>query len=289
MSIASFFAFPLFARELTERAARRRTYALRVGYGLLLYTIFVFTIYNLTATAGLGALGMGRELLHRLVDLECWGILLFQPALMAGVITSEKERESFHLLVLAGMRPSKILLEKLAAGLLPNGHLAAARAPARCNHDGLRRRIAAIACVRRLRRACGVARNRGFRSSLFDVVPHHGGSDARILHRGSLRAPCAAFRVLDDVEIRAVERESDRHRSSPMGVGIVAARGVRSDSCFSAGAVCSVSQWYSLHRYCEGVRAAFHRCVRVPDRGSHSADATRRRGSCDGAERRRKK
>jgi hypothetical protein len=119
MSVASLLAFPLFARELTERAARRRTYALRVGYGLMLYAIFVWTVRNFTGSAGLGALGIGRELLHRLVDLECWGILLFQPALMAGVITSEKERESFHLLILAGMRPSKILLEKLAAGLLP--------------------------------------------------------------------------------------------------------------------------------------------------------------------------
>ena len=119
MSLSTLLAFPLFSRELTERAARRRTYALRVGYGILLYTIFVWTAYNLAGSGGLGALGIGRELLHRLVDLECWGILLFQPALMAGVITSEKERESFHLLVLAGMRPTKILLEKLAAGLLP--------------------------------------------------------------------------------------------------------------------------------------------------------------------------
>lgn len=118
------FSLPLLARELTERAARRRTYAGRVIYGLALYTLFLVTVWRLIGSAendptGFGALGLGRGIFARLVELQCWGILLFQPALMAGVLTYEKERESFSLLLLTGMSPTKLLLEKYLAGLLP--------------------------------------------------------------------------------------------------------------------------------------------------------------------------
>ena len=56
---------------------------------------------------------------RQLVEFQCWGIFLFQPALMAGVLTYEKERESFSLLLLTGMSPMKILFEKYLAGLFP--------------------------------------------------------------------------------------------------------------------------------------------------------------------------
>ena len=57
-------------------------------------------------------LGTGRELYARLVEFLCWRVMLFQPALMAGGLTYEKERESLSLLLLTGMSPGKILLEK---------------------------------------------------------------------------------------------------------------------------------------------------------------------------------
>jgi len=118
------FSYPLLARELTERAARKRTYAVRVGYGLALYAIFLAAVQRLVSQAasdptGLGGLGFGRELLHTLVDLQCWGALLLQPALMAGGITYEKERDSLSLLLLTGMPRWKIVVEKYFAGLLP--------------------------------------------------------------------------------------------------------------------------------------------------------------------------
>ncbi len=122
--LRSLFSYPLLARELTERAARPRTYAIRVGYGFVLYAIFVIAVQRLVGQAaadptGLGGLGFGRELLHTLVELQCWGVLLLQPALMAGVITYERERDSLSLLILTGMSPWKIIMEKYLAGLLP--------------------------------------------------------------------------------------------------------------------------------------------------------------------------
>ena len=122
--IRALLSYPLLARELTERAARRRTYAGRVLYGLALYTLFLLALWRLVGDAtndptGFGVLGLGRGMFTRLVELQCWGVLLFQPALMAGVLTYEKERESFSLLLLTGMSPAKLLLEKYLAGLLP--------------------------------------------------------------------------------------------------------------------------------------------------------------------------
>ena len=117
ISLRSIFSIPLLARELTERAARKRTYAARVVYGLALYVIFVFALQRLIGNAtgdatGLGVLGLGRHLFQQLVEFQCWGVLLFQPALMAGVLTYEKERDSLSLLLLTRMSPTKMLLEK---------------------------------------------------------------------------------------------------------------------------------------------------------------------------------
>jgi len=124
ISLRSIFSHPLLARELTERAARKRTYAGRVVYGLVLYVIFLVALRRLVGSAetdptGFGVLGLGRQLFRQLIEFQCWGVLLFQPALMAGVLTYEKERDSFSLLLLTGMSPTKMLIEKYLAGLFP--------------------------------------------------------------------------------------------------------------------------------------------------------------------------
>ncbi len=122
--IRSLFAWPLLARELIERAARRRTYAGRVAYGLVLYALFFLALRRVVESAsgdptGMAVLGVGRGLFEQLVTLQIWGVFLFQPALMAGGITYEKERDSLSLLLLTGMSPGKVLIEKYLAGLLP--------------------------------------------------------------------------------------------------------------------------------------------------------------------------
>ena len=119
---------PLFARELTEYAARRRTYTTRAVFGFVLYAVFLVTTNRVIEKAGgagnsFAVLGTGRELFTQLVGYLCWSVLIFQPALMAGKLTYEKERESLSLLLLTGMSPSKILLEKFLAGLLPMASL----------------------------------------------------------------------------------------------------------------------------------------------------------------------
>lgn len=118
--LRNLISFPLLTRELTERSARPRTYWMRVIYGLLLYGIFLYNFRGADEQRSTFAnLGMGREYFTILLALQLAGVVFFQPGLMAGSITSEKERDSLSLLFLTKMSPWRILLEKLFSGLFP--------------------------------------------------------------------------------------------------------------------------------------------------------------------------
>ena len=115
------FSLPLLAKELTEIAARRRTYVTRVVYALLLMTFFLAINYSELRNMSLSplyAMGMGREMFEVLVVLQIVGICLFLPAFAAGLITQEKERDSLALLFLTELSPWQILLQKFGSGLI---------------------------------------------------------------------------------------------------------------------------------------------------------------------------
>jgi len=122
-------SMPLLWKELAEGAARPRTYVLRVVYAMALYGLFAFALPRLTDRrySGGGAsfpssselLGWGSWIFERLQSFQLWGIILFQPALMCGRITQEKERDSLVLLFLTELRPWEIVLQKYVGGLVP--------------------------------------------------------------------------------------------------------------------------------------------------------------------------
>lgn len=122
-----FIALPLLAKDLTERAARPRTYVFRVVFGLLFLGAFWLVYHRMHRGDGSGALefrvtelmGFGRALFDAIALMLIGSILLFQPALMAGGITHEKERETLPLLMLADVRPWRFLVQKLIAGMIP--------------------------------------------------------------------------------------------------------------------------------------------------------------------------
>lgn len=120
-------SFPLLGKELIEQAARKRTYVIRVVYAVLLFAIFLLMyaeITQLTANRGpetLYFLGSGRMLFQFVVGLQFTGIFLFLPAMISGVITYEKERQSLPLLLLTGLTPTTILIEKFLGRLIPMG------------------------------------------------------------------------------------------------------------------------------------------------------------------------
>ncbi|MEO8354115.1 MAG: ABC transporter permease, partial [Chthoniobacteraceae bacterium] len=120
-TILHLFQLPLLAKELVEQAARRRTYLLRVIYAGLLYVCLLgpeLRFFHGNSNP-LNVLGRGKDLWDQLLGLQLAGIALFLPALMAGRITQEKERDSLTLLLLTDLSPTQIVLQKYLAGLIP--------------------------------------------------------------------------------------------------------------------------------------------------------------------------
>ena len=113
--------FPLLAKELAESAVRKRTYAARVAYAVGLFG--VFAVFFLTKIVRLQLyphrlFGYGAHVFEFLVSMQFVGIIVFLPAVMSGVIVSEKERDSLPLLLVTDLRPREILLQKYVGGLL---------------------------------------------------------------------------------------------------------------------------------------------------------------------------
>ena len=114
MKFGRTFGLPLLGKELVEQAARKRTYITRAIYATLLFAGFGLC-YATTKISYFGPgswvamLGRGRMMFEYLTILQFLGIYLFLPAMMAGVITTEKERESLALLFLTDMGPWAIL------------------------------------------------------------------------------------------------------------------------------------------------------------------------------------
>ena len=116
------FSFPLLAKELTEAAARRRTYVLRVVYGVALFAVFAAMaprwLWRGTYDP-LSVMGAGGGMFESILLLQFIGIALFLPAMMCGRIAEEKERDSLVLLFLTDLRPWSIVLQKYLGGLVP--------------------------------------------------------------------------------------------------------------------------------------------------------------------------
>ncbi len=116
---------PLLVKELTELAARKRTYQLRVLYAVILFatalTLFWAQLFDGFDSSGspLSVLGRGDDMFQMLVALQFVGIYLFLPAMTCPAITSEKERDALPLLLLTRLGPWTIILEKLASRLIP--------------------------------------------------------------------------------------------------------------------------------------------------------------------------
>jgi ABC-type transport system involved in multi-copper enzyme maturation permease subunit len=123
MKVSRLLDLPLLTKELLERAARPRTYWLRVVFALALYAFFwTDNQHRLRMVEGqpLGLLGIGTALFESLTILLFFGIYIFVPATMCGAITQEKERESLVLLLLTPLRPWRIVLQKYLGGLIPS-------------------------------------------------------------------------------------------------------------------------------------------------------------------------
>ena len=120
--------FPMLRKELVERAARKRTFVVRLLYAVSFFGMFLFIYHSLFERSfmygpggiqGLRALGRGDEIYTAILVLQLFGILLFLPAMMCGLITDEKERGTLSLLLLTDISAIEAVLQKYLGGLIP--------------------------------------------------------------------------------------------------------------------------------------------------------------------------
>jgi len=114
-------SLPLFVKELTEAAARRRTYVVRTVYAGTLFLLAILFARDVLFPEGdaFTVLGRGGELYAIVMLIQFGGIYLFLPALTAAAITAEKERNTLGLLFLTKLSPTKIVLEKYLGRVFP--------------------------------------------------------------------------------------------------------------------------------------------------------------------------
>lgn len=121
---------PLLRRELTELAARRRTYVVRIVGALVILSVAMFFVsqtlssyLNSPYSRGLNLtqklLGAGGVAFPQLVWLLFPAIQILMPSMVCGSITIEKERNTLGTLFVTRLSPMTIVLEKLGSRLVP--------------------------------------------------------------------------------------------------------------------------------------------------------------------------
>ncbi|MHC4247717.1 MAG: ABC transporter permease [Planctomycetota bacterium] len=115
------FGLPILVKDLTELAARRRTYIVRTVYASLLFMAFALFFMTEVSNRGLTyrLLGAGRDMLEFLIIIQLVGVYLFLPAMVAPCIAGEKERSTLGLLFTTDLGPWEILLQKYLSRLAP--------------------------------------------------------------------------------------------------------------------------------------------------------------------------
>lgn len=116
------FTLPLLAKELTEQSARRRTFVVRALYAGLLYYVTLWGFYRQIGAWESGSfalLGTGNLLFQQVLSFQMFAVFALLPMLTAGVLTSEKERDTLGLLLITRLGPGTIVLEKFLSRVIP--------------------------------------------------------------------------------------------------------------------------------------------------------------------------
>ena len=107
---------PLLDRDLRERAARKRTYVLRVLCAIGLFSVAVLMLLDANRRAAMYGptwiLGRGNDFFEVLIACAIIAVLVILPTMLAGAITREKEQGNMQLLLITSLSPLSIILGK---------------------------------------------------------------------------------------------------------------------------------------------------------------------------------
>jgi ABC-type transport system involved in multi-copper enzyme maturation permease subunit len=111
---------PMINKELSGRMrSGRSTILLTIYLSLLAGFAFLYywIIYSSAQYRGPYDQGVGRDLLSGIVVFETLLVLFLAPAVTAGAISGERERQTFDLLMTTLLKPRAIILGKMGAAL----------------------------------------------------------------------------------------------------------------------------------------------------------------------------
>src|SRR6476660_5789014 len=106
---------PLLTKELRGRMRGWRAIAILTAYLFVLAGVTWLAYTLITATANgtdLTGAQLGKFLLGIIVVFQMFFVALLSPAFTAGIITGEREKQTFDLLMTTLLRPRSIILGK---------------------------------------------------------------------------------------------------------------------------------------------------------------------------------
>ncbi|HUS14201.1 MAG TPA: ABC transporter permease subunit [Chloroflexia bacterium] len=115
-------ANPMIHKELRGRMRGGRSFVILTVYlGLMaLFSVLFYAVLNPDRNQynyGSGNQDAGRNLLSAMVVFETIMVVFLAPAFTAGVISGERERQTFDLLMTTMLKPRSIVLGKMGAAL----------------------------------------------------------------------------------------------------------------------------------------------------------------------------
>lgn len=121
-------SMPVLRRELVEAASKKRTYlvraaALLVG-GFAFASMYEGEVRNRSYWGGVyQVLGSGEEVFTYTFVFAIIGLYAMLPAIIASAVSGEKERDTFVLTLVSGLKPGDIILQKMLGRLIPMASL----------------------------------------------------------------------------------------------------------------------------------------------------------------------
>lgn len=125
--MGSFFVNPILVKEMRERFRSKKTVWILAVYLLVMGGIPLG--FLLMDPVRAGALGENRNLFLVSASIHYAMVCFVAPALTAGAISGERERQTLHILLTTQLSPATIVLSKLIASLAFSSLLLVASMP----------------------------------------------------------------------------------------------------------------------------------------------------------------
>ncbi|MED4582217.1 ABC transporter permease subunit [Brevibacillus choshinensis] len=125
--MGSFFFNPILVKEMRERFRSKKTFCILAIYLLVMGGIPLG--FLLMDPIRAGALGENRNLFLISASIHYAMVCFVAPALTAGAISGERERQTLHILLTTQLSPSTIILSKLITSLAFSSLLIVASMP----------------------------------------------------------------------------------------------------------------------------------------------------------------